>query len=57
MIPKTKAILMYLKYERRIQNKNISKSCALSEVDDMLHTIPMPNRNFLKEVKQELEKL
>jgi hypothetical protein len=57
MTAKAKAVIMYLKYERRIQNKNISKSCALSEVDDMLHTIPMPNRNFLKEVKQELEKI
>ena len=59
MTPKEKAQELILKHLRVNHgfNVHIARQCALIAVDEILNLIPLANRDYWKEVKQEIEKL
>ena len=57
MTPKEKAIEIYYKFTTYAPLHNDNKKCALIAVNEILNLLPLANRNYWEEVKQEIEKL
>ena len=57
MTPKEKAIEIYYKFTTYAPLHNDNKKCALIAVNEILNLLPLANRNYWEEVRQEIEKL
>ena len=57
MTPKEKAEELYIEYWHLLNDSRIAKQCALIAVDEILSLLPLANRDYWEEVKQELENI
>lgn len=67
MTPREKAEELFIKYRYSIRTEETqsgfftnvikAKQCALIALEEILSILPLPNRDFWQEVKQEIEKL
>jgi len=57
MTPKSKAKELYYKFTNYAPLHSDNKQCALIAVNEILNLLPLANRDYWQEVKQEIEKL